>query len=167
MQSFVFIRICHNLVALLVFFLPYCSKSSTLFPVMCVCAPGSPLRVVGLWRWDKWDIIHFEFYRFRHFSYGILAFISWLGSVSWIRVGLFVYIYIFTYIKPVCKDQLVNLYCRDICMNTVNTWDTHNRVTPNHTSLKGLLIACAGVFVQVVGVCRSDGTPAAHLNALG
>lgn len=59
----------------------------------------------------------------------------------------------------------INLYCRDFCMNIVNTWNIW--VTPNHTTLKGLLIACALVLVQVVDVCRSDGTPAAHLNVYG
>lgn len=42
-----------------------------------------------------------------------------------------------------------------------------NQVTLNLTFLGGLLIACVGMFVQVVGVCRSDAAPAAHLNVLG
>lgn len=158
MQSFVFSRIYHNLVAL---FVSDCSKSSTLFPVMCVCAPCRHFRVVELWRWDKWDIFQFLFYSFGHFYSGILALISWIRNVSRIRVCFFANTHVWN------LRVKINLYCRDICMNIVNTWDTHIQVTPNHTSLKGLLIACAIVFVQVVGVCRSAGTPAAHLNVLG
>lgn len=158
MQSFVLSRIYHNLAAL---FVSYCSKSSTLFPVTCLRAPCRRFRVVRLWKWDKWDIIHFWFYSFEHFYSGILALIPWIINVSRIRVCFFAN----TYVRNLRLK--INLYCRDICMNKVNTWDTHIRVTPNHTSLKGLLIACAIVFVRVMGVCRSDGTPAAHLNVLG
>lgn len=153
MQSFVFNRIYHNLVAL---FLSYCSQSSTLFPVMRLCAPGRHFRVVGISE------------TLSTFGFIVLDFLLWYFGFNLMidkcisSKGLF-----FANTHTRNLRVKINLYCRDICMNIVNTWDTHIRVTPNHTSLKGFLIACAIVFVQVVGVCWSDGTPAAHLNVLG